>query len=456
MHNRYFEMRGIYTFLLYLMTISASASDFQLASFSVNVTIPLNHRCMGVIPVKSKIIADSLYVHGFVLIGGKHPLVVCAVDWCEIRNGSYDQWRSVLAKAARTTPQHVIVTALHQHDAPVIDIDAQTLLSEVGLKDELFNVEWHDQILAKVGREVSACLRFSVPVTHYGTSAVIVEGIASNRRVVLEDGSVSYDRGSRSGGNQFMANAPVGEIDPELKTISFFNGDKLLVQLHSYATHPMSHYGQGVVSSDFVGLARARLQQDDQSIHQIFVPGCAGDVTAGKFNDGSEKDRQILIDRLYLAMTKARQNTERHPLIQLVVRNAKLSLPFHPGDHLSKERLSHDLHDKGITDEKRILAAMGLASRKRVERGQPIDFPCIDLGNAQIVLFPGESFVGYQIMAQKQAGASFVMSIGYGECWTGYIPTEEDFANNFSDPWLWVGPGSEARMRKAIEQVIRK
>ncbi|MBK8506023.1 MAG: hypothetical protein IPL46_29810 [Saprospiraceae bacterium] len=253
-----------------------------------------------------------------------------------------------------------------------------------------------------------------------------------------------------------MANASVGEIDPILKTITFFNSNKPLAQVHSYATHPMSYYGQGVLSSDFVGLARARLYWDNISIHQIFVPGCAGDVTADKFNNGSEEDRQLLIDRLSSAMAKAGENTKRYPLSEVVVRNAKLTLPFHPGDHLTKERLMRDWNNTKLSTALRILAAMGLASRNRVDKGQLIDLPCVDLGHAQIVLFPGESFIGYQLMAQKHAGKNFVMCIGYGESWTGYIPTEKDFLENFSDSWLWVGPGSAEQIRKPIFEVIRQ
>ena len=91
-----------------------------------------------------------------------------------------------------------------------------------------------------------------------GMGQAKIEGVASNRRVVHENGAVSFGRGSRSGGSEFLANAPDGLIDPMLKTISFWNGDKPLAALHSYATHPMSYYGGGGVTSDFVGLARER------------------------------------------------------------------------------------------------------------------------------------------------------------------------------------------------------
>lgn len=76
-------------------------------------------------------------------------------------------------------------------------------------------------------------------------------------------------------------------------------------------------------------------------------------------------------------------------------------------------------------------------------------------GPAQLVLFPGESFVGYQRMAQTMRPDSFVFSVGYGECWPGYIPTESAFREGFDDTWLWVAPGSEARMREGLGTLLR-
>ena len=54
----------------------------------------------------------------------------------------------------------------------------------------------------------------------------------------------------------------------------------------------MSYYGDGRVSSDFVrpGPAAAR-QDDDPDVFQVYFTGCAGNVTAGKYNDGSKENR---------------------------------------------------------------------------------------------------------------------------------------------------------------------
>jgi hypothetical protein len=82
--------------------------------------------------------------------------------------------------------------------------------------------------------------------------------------------------------------------------------------------------------------------------------------------------------------------------------------------------------------------------------------PCIDLGVAKILLFPGESFVGYQLMAQRMRPNSFVVCIGYGECWPGYIPTKQAFEDGFEDQWLWTAPGAEKKIRAALREVLVK
>lgn len=440
------------------LAVQASADDkvtpFKLATFSADVTIPLNHRCMGVLPTKSKKIVDRLYAHGFVLIGVEKSIVVCAVDWCEIRNGAYDQWRDTLAKAANTSRERVLLSSVHQHDAPVTDTGAAKLLTEIGLNGELYDEAFHDDTIRRVATAVSDSLAAASPVTHLGLGQASVDKVASNRRVVHPDGRVDFSRGSRSGSSEFHANAPDGLIDPFLKTLSFWHDEKPIAALHAYATHPMSYYGRGEVTSDFVGLARERRQRDDLSVKQIYVSGCSGDVTAGRYNNGSPETRLVLVERMYQAMVAAWKNTKRVPLERADFRSTAIELDYHPNPALTHEALTTVLHDEQRTVEKRILAAMSLSSRQRVAAGQPIDFPCIDFGPTQIVLFPGEAFVGYQLMAQKMRPDSFVVSIGYGECWPGYIPTRSAFNDNFGDSWLWVAPGSESRIKSALESVL--
>ncbi len=93
---------------------------------------------------------------------------------------------------------------------------------------------------------------------HLGWSNAAPPGSEQAWLRVAPDGRVTFERGSRSGAETFHREQPEGLIDPLLKTISFWDGDQPVLALHAYATHPMSYYGQGEVSSDFVGLARDR------------------------------------------------------------------------------------------------------------------------------------------------------------------------------------------------------
>jgi hypothetical protein len=320
----------------------------------------------------------------------------------------------------------------------------------------LFDPKFHDDCIKRVSAALRESLKTPQAVTQYGLGRARVEKVASSRRVVLTDGRISFDRYSGSGGDAFHSAAAEGDIDPELKTISFWNGETLKLALHAYAVHPMSYYGRGGVSADFVGLARRQIAKDDPQVEQIYVSGCSGDVTAGKYNDATPASRAALTERMYTAMRKSLGNTERFPLERIEFRNAAFELPFHESPAFSRAALDRTLKDPQAKIGDRILAAMGLSSLERIGQGRKIDLPCVDLGRGAIVLFPGESFVGYQQLAQRMRPELFVLSIGYGECWPGYVPTDRAFEERFNHDWRWAGPGSEAHIRRALEQVLPK
>jgi hypothetical protein len=218
----------------------------------------------------------------------------------------------------------------------------------------------------------------------------------------------------------------------------------------------MSYYGQGAISSDFVGLARARRQQDLPDVHQIYLSGCSGDITAGKYNDGSPEHRQRLTDRVHRAMVDAWDATTRHKLDAIDFRSVPLVLPHREGDQTA-EALGRQLADSSQPMFQRALAALGLSSRTLHPEGHQILVASIDLGGGQIVLLPAESLVGYQLLAQDLRPDQFVMAIGYGQCAPGYIPTDAASAEGYAESqgWCWVAPNVEDRMAEAMRRALR-
>ena len=431
------------------------AAEFTLAAFSAEVIPPMGHACMagGIPPARA--VSDPLWCHGVVLSGGGAPVVLAAIDWCEIRNDAYDRWRQALAEAAGTLPSRVLFASVHQHDAPVADLTAQRLLDAQGLENALCDPVFHEEAVQRVAAALREALDRAVPVTHYGIGRAEVRELASNRRIETEEGSVHFGRTSATP-DPGMRAAPVGLHDPMLKTLSFWNDDLPLAAMHFYAVHPMSFYGRGVVSADFAGAARQLRLAADPSVHQIYFSGCSGDLVAGKWNDGDPLNRLTLAGKIYEAMAAAWEATERHPLEAIGLRVATLELPLKTGPGYTEEDLHAVLRDAEQKTFERILAAMGLSWRKRVLSGQPIEVPALHLGKAQVLLLPAEAFVGYQIMAQEMRPDQAVHVIGYGECAPGYIPTESASVEGFNEhhDWCWVDPGAEAPMRQAIADAL--
>lgn len=432
----------------------AWAGDFAIARFSADVTVPMNHGMMGGL-WKSQSVADPLFAKGVVFLGDENPVVFVSVDWCEIRNAAFDRWREVLAEAAGTSPERVLVTTVHQHDAPVADLDAQRILEERGLEGSVCDLAFHEVAVQRVGKALRESLRNPVSVTHIGMGQAKVEMIASNRRYLLPDGSPVFNRGSASGRNVLAREAPEGVIDPWLKTLSFWAAERPLVALSGYATHPMSYYRTGAVSADFPGDARARRQSDMPDCWQIYFSGASGNVTAGKYNDGSRENRPVLAHRLYEGMVAAWDATQRQPLKQIRFRNAKLRIEPRRHDGFTEADFDRVLR-QGNDPWQQCLAAMGLSWLRRANDGHEFDVPALDFGPAQLVLLPGEIYVEYQLAAQEMRSGSFVAVAGYGDGATGYIPTERHWAEkdaNLSD-WCWVHPGAEEGVLRAIRSAL--
>jgi hypothetical protein len=441
--------------IAHLGRASAEASpQLTLAPFSADVTVPLGHALMGGGILPAQEVIDPLFARGLILDDGFLPVVIVAVDWCEIRNDAYDAWQRELAAAVGTIPARVMVMSLHQHDTPVADLTAEKFLRDRQLAGSVCDPEFHAQAVARVAEAARAARSQAVPITHIGTGQGRAEQLASNRRYPLADGQIVFDRTSASGSER-AHQAPEGTIDPWVKTLSFWNQDQPVAAISAYAIHPMSYYGKGGVSSDFVGLARRLRGEAEPGVFQIYVSGCSGNVTAGKYNDGHPSNRPRLAERLAQAMQRAWQDTQRQPLTQFEFRAVPLFLPPRASSGFTTPELLAQL----VPDQRpfaQCLAAMGLSYRQRYDAGQPILISALHLGSAAFVLLPGESYVEFQLHAQQLSPDRFTLVAGYGESATGYVPIERAWQENDTNlrDWCWVDPGAESRLKQAVHQAL--
>jgi len=459
LNRRQFAIRSAGVLALGVGKVSAGANQpaagWRIATFQADITPPVGHALIGGLRGPAKSILDRLSARGVVVLGAERPLVICGLDWCELRNDAYDAFRDALAAAAGTDRQRVLLSCLHQHDAPYFDLTAQKLLAAAGYPKLMFDPAFFDQAVSETSAAAKSAIEKARPVTHVGVGQSAVKQVACNRRVVGADGKPRFNRYSTAR-DPAIRNAPEGLIDPQLKTLSFWDGQRPIAAISLYATHPMSYYGNGEVSYDFPGMARELRQRQMPEVFQIYLTGCSGDVVAAKFNDGTPGGRRLLAERLHEGMDSAWKATRQQPLARVAFRCSALELPPPDEGKLTIAALERTVADSAASQSDRIHAAMGLSYRRRCDRGQPIDVPAIDFGPAQIAVLPAELFVGYQLAAQKLRPDQLLLTPGFGECAPGYIPTDAARQEGFVEEhgYCWVRPGVEAPTLAAIRKAV--
>lgn len=208
------------------------------------------------------------------------------------------------------------------------------------------------------------------------------------------------------------------------------------------------------VTVGYGGLARNQRTKDDGDTPHIYFTGCAGNITAGKYNDGNHKNRRTLTDHILDAMTASEQNMQRRRLTSLRWAVEPVCLP--PREDLAEESLKEYIKSANCGDSKaKSRAALMLTYLRR--KDVPIPITCLHLNDdVGIVHLPGEAFIEYQILAQDIRPDAFVAVASYGDCGPGYITLERSFDEGGYEPTdAFVSGQSEKIMRDAVEKVSR-
>jgi putative membrane-bound dehydrogenase-like protein len=433
--------------------IPESESQVRIVTFDVDATPPVGS-AMAYDQVK-RIDELSLRCRGIVLISAGQPIVLCAVDWIGIANEAHDAFRDALAEAAGTTRDRVAVHTLHQHDAPGADFTAEKIVRDLNLKGyERFDGTFHREVIQRAADAIRKALPEAQPVTHYGWGEFEVKGVASNRRILGEDGLVKVMRFTTARDPDVRAE-PEGVIDPEVSMLSFWNDDRPLAVLSYYATHPQSYYRTGIPSPDFPGIARfLRGQSQPEALH-VHFNGAGGNIGAGKYNDGNKENRILLAQKLAEGMRKAWTTTEKYPLTPADIRWTTEPVRLPPGAHLMEESLVEALK----TGEPRgyIAEADQLAWLKRSQDGHAIDIGCLSVGGTRILHMPGELFVEYQLAAKAMRPDLDVAMAAYGDYGPGYIGTKIAYTQGgyeTSERASNVAPESEAILSDTVRKLL--
>lgn len=430
----------------------AARPGLRAATFSVDVTPPPGSPLCYSLVVPAVSVESPLLAKGVVLYpSGQKPIVLCAVDWLGIGGESHLHWRSTLAKAAGTTPDRIAVQTVHQHDAPGDDSGAAALLPANIRTGLLTPVEFCRTAVDRV----AGAIKIAKPqkVSHYSTSGAPVDRVASNRRILSPDGKQFVFQRFTACRNSEYCDAPDGVIDPVLRTVGFYDGERAIASLHYYATHPMSYYGKGIVNPDFVGIARESLP----GFH-VYFTGAAGNIGAGKYNDGAHENRARLADRIAAAMKASLKSAQRRPVGRLEWRSEPITLKHRTGVEFSEAAIRDTLNSPGALPKDRASAARYLAWWQRCQSGEPnILLQSLQLDGAAILHMPGELFVEYQLAAQQERKNESVAMAAYGDYGPMYIGTAKAYAEGGYETSIVsrVGTDAEELLLASVRKLLR-
>lgn len=434
--------------------IERRKSELQLATFSVDVTPPVGHPLCGgwIRPLES--VDDPELAKGVILRDAGGTYVLCAIDWCELRNETYDRFREKIAEAAGTDVSRVAVQTVHQHDAPIADGGTQKILDQYPGAPPHADPKFLEAASDSVAAAVKSAGERWQRVTHVSTTKAKVEKVASNRRVPGPDGSILVRYSSTK--DPALQAAPEGVIDPWLRTISFYDGGQAVARLHYYATHPQSYYGQGRATWDVPGIAREKLQRNT-GVFQVYFTGAAGDITMGKYNDGEPARRVELAGRVHDAMMRSINEADQHrvPVQPITWKTRGVQFALRNEPEFSEEAFIARVANAETPVQPRINAALGISWTRRVNEGREIEISLMEMGDIRILHLPGEPFIEFQLYAQKLRPDCFVAVAGYGDAGMGYVCRDVAYREGGYEPTAsLIGPPSESILKNAIAELM--
>lgn len=442
-----FRKTGVFVLLMLLAGWLVEGSvraegELRVATFSADITPRLGSPVgQGFIPIL-KTAEHPLQARGILLQDSGVKCVICALDLMEIHNESYDLLRRTISRAAGVSEQHVALHCLHQHTAPCIDMTALNLERAEEDPRRIATADYLSQTADDISAAITEAEGNWQVVTGIGTGKSRAERVASNRRIERDDGTIQ-GRSSNTKSNPELRELAEGVIDPWVRTIALSRNDRALVHLHYYASHPQSFYGDGRVSYDVPGIIRERLEQKTGAF-QLYLTGCGGDIAFGKYNDGTERARNELVQRLQSAViqsiSSADGNMQKVTPLRWDVR--RMLFPLRTDEPFSEAANQLILQNSKASEAQRRKAAIALAWIQRVKSDHAVDLSCLTVGNVKLLHLPGEPFVQFQLAAQKMQPNAFVCVAGYGDCGMGYIGGDRIYTDRggYEQTYAFAGP----------------
>ena len=268
--------------VLQIVTSAALADQpaaVRVATFRCDVTPPLEGKFYGGWDQPLTKLEDPLWAKGIVLDDGRGRYVICAMDWCVLCNSTHTLFRRKLAAAAGTDISRVAVQSVHQHTAPIANGDEERLVRQATGAPGRTNLEALETISDRLAAAVKQSLGHGAAGRPPGLGQPRSRRWRHTPRV-WQDGKIRY------------AGVPARIRSPRCPTatsIMLVRDARPRRQAAGPAAPTRRIPRRAAATAGGNGLRGLRPGKTGTKEHvlQIYFTGCSGDVTMGKYNDGS-------------------------------------------------------------------------------------------------------------------------------------------------------------------------
>ncbi|MFP9190120.1 neutral/alkaline non-lysosomal ceramidase N-terminal domain-containing protein [Natrialbaceae archaeon A-CW1-1] len=292
------------------------------------------------------------------------------------------------------------------------------------------------------------------------------EGAQENRRAA---GGV--------GGNVRM---PQGPIDPDVTAVvvETASGDETI--LYNFACHPVcTTPGETVLSADWPGYARRRIEADRDGATVLFLNGAAGDINPSGLEparsgsavyEAMERVGSRIGDAVLRAVADA--TADDAPVLERTpIRCANRAVEFPVKRTPSLERIESRLdeleaqleyleeREDGVGYEKvnwdRRYAEELAAIAKWDVDALPNAIPYVEIGDLGVLGMPGEIHARHGLEFKERSRADTLVLAGYANDYVGYVPTLSALENGgYEVRTMKIAPEAIVEFRRAAFDLV--
>lgn len=437
-------------------------SDFQLRKFSIDVTPPIGTTVCGWLEPAIGV-ESPLELRGVILSDGDEHHIIAAIDYCYLIGQSHARFEKAIADAAGIPVSRATIHANHIHDAGMFNETIHAMMARYSGQQTRHEETFYAGIISRAQDAIRAALAApGAPISAVSFATQRVDQFAATRRCLDENNKCHIRWSSGNAPGTWLKDYPEGPIDPDLSQIVFFGDDDQPVACISfYACHPQVSNGRSIWSGDTIEVAQTLFAQVHPGVFSMYMTGCAGDVTAGKYTTNiKERDRLVFGARLFDAMHGAFEKADPQPLKTLGWEDSIIAVPL--GDILEDEAYFRGrIEEPGASLKQQYLAALKLNRLENNIHEYPFRLTRLTLNDYAALFLPSELIVDYQLHANRTAANHFrgLAVSAYGDSFLNYVAIDESFTQGGYEVqpiWTEVGPGIETPIKAGIDEILRR